>query len=80
MKINALLLLEGVLERRKVWHAHLGLETDFTWEECAQGKIREEGEEVMLQASFLTSRVGLKLFNKVKKPTYKRKTFSLLHT
>lgn len=65
MKINAVLLLEGVLKRRKAWHIHLGLETDFTWEECAQGKVQEEREEVMLQASFLTSRVGLKLCNKI---------------
>lgn len=62
MKINALLLLGEVLKRRKAWHIDLGLETDFAWEGCAQGKIQEEGEEVMLQASFLTSRVGLKLF------------------
>lgn len=79
MKINAVLLLGGMLKRRKAWHIDLGLETGFAWEECAQGKIQEEGEEVMLQASFLASRVGLKLCNKVKKKK-KPKTFSFLCT
>lgn len=55
MKINAVLLLEGAIKSRKAWHIDLGLETDFAWEECVQGKIEEEGEELMLQASFLTS-------------------------
>lgn len=82
MKINAVLLLGGVLKRRKAWHIDLSLETDFAWKECAQGKVQEEGEEVMLQASFLTSRVGLKLCNKVKNnPTNNKcKTFSFLRT
>lgn len=39
-----------------------------------------EEEEVMIQASFLTSRVGLKLFNKVKKKSNKHRTFSFLRT
>lgn len=65
MKINAMLLLGGMLKRRKAWRIDLGLETDFAREECAQGKIQEEGEEVMLQVSLLTSRVGLKLCNKI---------------
>lgn len=62
-------MLFGALKRRKAWSIALILEMDFAWEESAQGKkIQEVGGEVMLQAGFLTSRVGLKLHNKVKKP------------
>ena len=74
-KINAVLLLRA-LKRRKAWSIALVLETDFAQEEGAQGKkIQEEGGEVMLQASFLTSRVGLKLHNKVKKNPKPAKQF-----
>lgn len=38
---------------------------DFAWEEHAEGKMKEEGGEVVIQTSFLTFRVGLKLHNKI---------------
>ena len=61
-KINAVLLLGAMLEYSSCFR-----EMDFAQQESARGKIQEEGGEVMLQASFLTSRAGLKLHHKVEK-------------
>lgn len=52
-------------------------EIEFSQEKSAQEKIQEERGEVIPQTSFLTSGVGLMLYNKVKK-SQTSQMFSLL--